>query len=158
MNTWTLQHLNTSTLQHFNTLKLRHFYTSKIQNGKTSKFQNFKTPKLLITPWINTKTFKNLIFIIKVKKCLVLKISKNATLHFILSYRSWMSLICWGWGSSYEYLLKMAKKLINQFWGEKKIGRLIYVSLQPEYRIYTWIFKNMSALHKLVLGLGLDLT
>ena len=40
----------------------------------------------------------------------------------------------------------------------KKIVALIYVSLQPKYRINTWIFKNMSALHKLVLGLGPDLT
>ena len=38
---------------------------------------------------------------------------------------------------------------------ERKMFALIYVSIQPEYRISTWIFKHMSALHKLVLD-GLD--
>ena len=34
----------------------------------------------------------------------------------------------------------------------KKFVALMYVSLQPVYRIITCISKNMSALHKLVLG------
>ena len=100
--------------------------TLTLQNWKTSKFQNFKIPKILITPWIKRKTFQNRIFIISVKKCLLLQIS-------LLNVPSllWLGvLVC-------MYCYINFREIIGHI-------NLYFFTMQDSM----WIFKNKSALHK----------
>ena len=122
------------------TSTLQNFKTRKLQNWKTSKFPNFKTPKLLITLWIIKKTFKNLIFYYFSQKMSAISNIKGCHCAFE-SFISLLNVLCCGLVSWYVLsfrFLNLTNVKISSFWiplKRKKMVALIYVSLQPEYRI-----------------------
>ena len=122
----TLQYFNTSALQHFNT-STQHFNTSTLQYFNTSALQHFNTS----TQHFNTSIlqhFNNA------------KLKNFRTLNLLLTP---------------SINAKTFKNCYINF-KERKNGRINICLVTIQIQDYTWIFKSMSALHKLVLGLGSD--